>query len=37
MKFTTAGIFFMVVAWGIVISLAVFSYTKVLRTKKKND
>lgn len=37
MKFTTSGIIFMVVAWGLVIGLAVYSFAKVLRPKKKAD
>ncbi len=36
MKFTTAGILFMVAAWGAVISLVAYTYIKVLRLKKKD-
>lgn len=36
MKFTIAGILFMVVAWGVVISLVLYTYTKVLKQKKKD-
>jgi hypothetical protein len=37
MKFTVAGILFMVVAWGIVIGLTVFSFAKVLLQKPKKE
>lgn len=36
MKFTAAGILFMIVAWGVVVSMVAYTYTKVLKPKKKD-
>ncbi|CUS78548.1 hypothetical protein JGI7_00829 [Candidatus Kryptonium thompsonii] len=33
MKFTTEGIIFMVLAWGIVATLTIYCFAKVLKTK----
>lgn len=37
MKFTTEGIIFMALAWGIVTTLTIYCFSKVLKTKVKYD
>ncbi len=37
MKFTTGGIIFMTLAWGIVATLTIYCFAKVLRTKTRYD
>ncbi len=36
MGITTSGIIFLVLAWGIIIGLTVFSFYKVFKGEKKN-
>ncbi len=37
MKFTTEGIIFMTLAWGVVITLTIYCFSKVLKTKVRYD
>ncbi len=37
MKLTTEGIIFMTLAWGIVASLTIYCFSKVLKTKTRYD
>jgi hypothetical protein len=37
MKLTTEGIIFMTLAWGIVATLTIYCFAKVLRTKTRYD
>ncbi|CUU01907.1 hypothetical protein JGI1_00371 [Candidatus Thermokryptus mobilis] len=37
MKFTTEGIIFMTLAWGVVITLTIYCFSKVLKTKTRYD
>jgi hypothetical protein len=37
MKFTTEGIIFMTLAWGIAASLTIYCFAKVLKTKTRYD
>lgn len=37
MEITTSGIIFLVLAWGIIIGLTVFSFYKVFKGEKKNS
>lgn len=37
MKLSAEGIIFMTIAWGIVVTLTVYCFSKVLKTKVKYD